>query len=352
MFILAFALEVSSLSRKTKSLVYLGVVFTLFTLFMGLRKDSVGNDTYVYIDLFKKISTLKEYHTFSSRYETGFLIINYLISLFSESYTVYLMVTAIFVNFFAARFIYNNSVNPWLSTILYFSLGYWSLGMSSVRAALSISVVLIAFDFVKKNKILGFIATILVASTIHSGALILLFLLLIKKMKPSYRTLGRVLIGTILLYISFDYLFDFVLVIFPKYKYYLGTVYLDGNIKIASVLNLVISILILIFYQVELNSNSKSKDQESPNIFFPALLLGIVIQVLSFKFRVLDRVAQYMLISTIIILPITINKIKSKKHRTIYTVSASLVFIFYFIVIQVMRPYWYGVIPYDFFFSW
>ena len=109
--------------------------------------------------------------------------------------------------------------------------------------------------------------------------------------------------------------------LFPTYQYYLGTSYLDGNIRFASVVNFLVGLSILAFgiytnyhnKTIQL-SNIETFENDGKNMLL-FLLVGVAITFVSFKFNLLDRVGQYFFVFSVVYLPNALKSISEKKER-------------------------------------
>ena len=130
--------------------------------------------------------------------------------------------------------------------------------------------------------------------------------------------------------------------------------YYDGNIRLATIFNIVtFTFLTLLSYMIfkrnksEINRSAQFKEVE--NFCLTTIVLGIFISIVSIKFNLFDRVADYFLIYILIYFPNQITKIKNTYLSILITYSLCISLILYYLIIIIYRPEWNKVYPYLFF---
>ena len=160
----------------------IGIFFSAFLLMLALRGLDCGSDTRNYLYYFNNDVSLSfdeifhQYHV-----EVLFHLLNKIISLISKDYQLYLVIIAIICIIPLWKLYKEESELPYLSIILFLTVAPFSIFFSGLRQALAISAAPISYYFCKKKKLLPYIATCLITTSIHQSA-IMLFL-----MYPIYR---------------------------------------------------------------------------------------------------------------------------------------------------------------------
>lgn len=343
---------------------YLIITFGVFTLLSAMRSSNVGNDTPEYIRLFENVAASGNVSGYSWRYETGYLYLNKLLSLLSSNSQIIIIVTSIIIMGGFARFVYKYSNSLWLSVYLFFTLGYYGMSMNTVRLNIAIVVVLFSYDFLREKKLIKFIITVFLASLFHRTAIIFLLAWPITKLKFSYKTIVAAVVGSLSLYMFFPIILQTALRFFPTYQYYLGSSYLDGNTRLASVMNFLVGLSILVFgvftkyhkkqKAMQMNNNISNyislEMNDGKNILL-FLLAGVSITFISFNFNLLDKVGDYFLVFAIICLPNSIRMVRDSQSRLLITFIVVLMFFIYATTIQIMRPDWNVIYPYSFYWN-
>ena len=93
-------------------------------------------------------------------WEIGFVVMTKLLGMFLPNYIWYLAFLSIFAVIPAAVFIGRHSEMPWLSTILYINVFLYFMEMNFLRQMIAVSLVMLSWEFIKRNKFIGFAVSI------------------------------------------------------------------------------------------------------------------------------------------------------------------------------------------------
>lgn len=116
-----------------------------------------------------------------------------IVTLISDSNQLYFLVAALLVTTAVSVFIYRHSENVYLSEIIYLSLGFYSVSLNIVRQFIAISICLFAFSFLRKRRIILYTLFVILASSFHSSAMIMLPAYFLVSMKVSDNDLNEIL---------------------------------------------------------------------------------------------------------------------------------------------------------------
>ncbi|CAG9355494.1 EpsG family protein [Clostridium perfringens] len=326
---------------------YIIPVFSFLAFISMFRASFIGNDTIQYLNIFENLK-FYEIKDFKGRYELGYIFLNKLILNISDNSQLILIITSFFIIFSYSRFIYKYSNNIWLSMLLYFCLGYFGNSMNIIRQEMAIAILFFAYDFLIRRKFLKFVVIVFIASLFHQLSIIFIIAYPISKLKLNFNTILVFLSVTILGVLLFNPILS-MLMKFTKYNYYLDSVYLDGEIRLASVLNIMILIITLIFGLIINKYYNVYKFDNCVRIMTLFLLMGTVISIISLRFNLLDRVANYFSVFIIIYLPNIVDKIKNKWISSLFIVIITTLFVAYFLTVQYLKPDWNSIYPYYFF---
>lgn len=181
-------------SKNRGSKCFTVIVFCLLGFLMMFRSINVGNDTDQYTFIFNKISRTNDIQLFikSSRLEAGYIYLNKFLSMICDHPQILFIVTGAFTAFSFGRFIYKYSKLPWMSAYMFLTLQFFDLSMSGVRQILSIAILLFSYDFIINRKFFKFLLVVLLATTIHTSAIMFLIIYPLAKfrMKKFYLVSG------------------------------------------------------------------------------------------------------------------------------------------------------------------
>lgn len=288
-------------------------------IFLAIRYN-YGNDYPGYHDIFNEsinfnIETYekKDWHT-----EVGWLILNKIFN--PLGFYIFVAILAIFNIYSLSKFIHNYTPSQyyWLAIFLYvFNSGHMLIQLSSIRQTLAINIFLLSINYIIKRKALIYICLILLASTFHTSAYILLPLYFLNfKREYSYRIITAT---SLLLYFSLTILsptikllaIDFItsseLSEINRYSYYEESGSIGSGIGF---LFITANFLILLHYQKYVHSRYK--------IIFNISILYYLAIPLTFAIIMVGRIGMYFSIASIAVIPIIASKISNKYIRHIY----------------------------------
>lgn len=325
---------------------------------MGFKDLTVGNDTPNYIEFFSRLQKLPSLIDKSSRFEKGYQIYAKFIGYFFNSYQALFIITAIICISCICYGIYRNSINWQYSLFLFVGLRFYYFFLSGLRQSIAVSIIFVAYVYLKEKKNIKFIALTLLASTFHFSALIFLFALPVSKMKIEKQGIIKIVISIVCVYILFGPLLNIILSHMPAYySHYLTTDATSAN-NMADFINAIIPCLILLLAAFTgYRSNSENnKSGDSYNFLYcdldTQLLFLIIASGLSFiatRASILDRMVQYYWLFSIITISNILFTIKDNRKRTIWYFIITSFIIVYNLAILFFRPQWNAIIPYKFF---
>lgn len=169
---------------KKAKLIYLSIAFVLLSVLACFRDISVGTDTLQYVNTFQNYS---HYHLNQIRlgmtYEPGYMAYIIVLSKITTNPRVLIIINYLFINFSIMFFIYKNSKNYFISTIIFVLSCQFLASMCMMRQFIAISIVLLNFHSFLKGKNVRFIIAILIATMFHYFSLLFILLPIFKKIK-------------------------------------------------------------------------------------------------------------------------------------------------------------------------
>jgi len=358
--ILGLLFNVKINSKKING-IYLGIIFGIFTIISAFREGSIGNDTWNYLVTFQDISNSDTLSSFIPRFEPGYIYLNKIISLIFDNSQSLLIVTSIIIMTGFGIFIYKYSRTPWLSVFLFFTIGYFNSSLNIIRSSLALVTILYSYDFLKKRSFIKFATLVIIASLFHRTAIIFLIAWPVARLNFNTKNVLVFVSMTFLAYALFPVIFIQLLKIFPVYQYYIGSTYLEGGVRLASIISFLIGLTIILFglYSTLKSQNKIQTSKNIPNIkhnfinndkiMMKLIVIGISITFISFNFPLLNRVGDFFLVFSIVYLPNKIIDLKNKKLIIIFTYLVVVLFFVYSTATLILRPEWNSIYPYQFF---
>ena len=159
-------------------------------IWAGFRSGAGYVDTNAYIRMYAKIPTgigdLFHYITVVQTKDPGFSIYLAIIKkIFGSSYTPFLFISAL-IQGLAVTFFFRKYSSQFMISMFIFiaSTEYFSWMFNGLRQFLAVAIALIAFRFLFEKKYIPYVLLILLASTIHLTAIILLPVAFIVNSRP------------------------------------------------------------------------------------------------------------------------------------------------------------------------
>lgn len=292
--------------NKTKNLIFILIAFSQLFLIMAFR-IGIGIDYSMYANGFQKMAQAG-FETMSYKdWEFGFVLFSKLLGAIpGMDFQIYMIILSVIAILPAALFIYKNSEMPWLSTVLYVNLFMYFMCMNFLRQMIAVSLVMLAWHFMKNNKFILYAVIIVAASFFHQTVLLMLPVYFLVKMKPGIKEL--LAYGFILLwfYAASTNLFDLVTNFYHE-EYKESNFIIQGLSFIYAVFPLFITIAAFILVKTE-TINLTNENKYLVNLSF----IGTLLMVTMAKHSIIERMSYYFIIFMILLVPLIYTSLKSK----------------------------------------
>ena len=320
--------------------------FILFLIVAGFRKSSVGGDLGTYVYLFEeKILKIPEFsNMFNSRFEIGYILLNNLLSSFSEHYIMLLFSFAAITLFIWFYFFWNYSENIFLSLMIYFSsLGMLLYSFSNIRQGLSIAIGLLGFHFLVKAKYIRGIFFILMAPLFHTTGIICILFLILKKIRLNSASNKYILIIFIIAFPFLKTLSEVYLKVFPQYSGYLETSWFLDSYKFGPIGLTIVCIFLYIIGELILRKHKLTDTEEYIKTLF---FFYLIFTISTLQTSLLERFGYYFAPFMALYVPMLISKVSNKRTQWILFYVMIIIYGLFFLVIIYLKPEWYNVVPY------
>jgi hypothetical protein len=308
-------------------------------LIASLRSESVGKDVENYLKFFELLNYI-DFNTLLKeiRYENGFIYLSKLISLITENAQIFIAILSIIILAGPINLIYKYSKNPSMSFIFYVTMTFFAFSLSGLRQALATSIVLFAYDYLVKRKLVKFVAIVLFASLFHSS--IIIFLIAYPIAHRRITTGNMIFYSTIfiILFILKKVLLGLIInQFFEQYSYTLSS-----SNSITYMLTMILVLISGLFYYKRImiiNPNAIT--------LYNMLIIAVFVQLFGMESSNIVRLSELFYIFVIIFIPEVIESFSDKAVKVI-----SYILVLTFILIQFIYIFpggGYGVYPYFFF---
>lgn len=333
-----------------------------YTVGIDLAKHYAKNYELIAYCPWNEIPIFAEYYS----YEIGYCYFCKVLTLISSNAQFFILVTSVITYSAIGFFIYRNSPDVVLSTLLFIYSCMCYMYMNILRQALAVSVVLVAYEVTKRidNKIkkyLIFTMFVLVAYFLHTSAILCLSFIIFDNLKITRKHLFAVIGAVGLIYLFYDKAYGVILSVLGAgnnyERYLISATEGQGNMNRQSIINFLITAgaFILGFYQLVWKKRAQMKKNEGEkqvqeNFLLYMGLMAMVCRLLIFRMNIINRFSYYFLPFTLILYPYAIQAIKYKTNRKIVYWFFVIIYFMYFVWMTfVYAKDFYGVIPYSFF---
>lgn len=289
------------------------ISFFIIFVFLALRYD-YGNDYVNYLDGFNEINRTLRFDIFDKEihFEPGWIL---LCKLFKPvgffGFVAFLSLLNCMIYYrLIKRFVPANLY--WLSVFLYvFATDYLLIQLSSMRQTLAILIFIYSIQYISEKKFLYYVCLILLASTFHNSALILLplYFLGYAKFKMNKFYIGIIFLLYILVFLSKDYLTPVINLLVSSFN--------EGNYQVYDEEGVSGSgfgiILLSIFFILVLISSKKQT--ENNKIIYHLSIMYFILIPFGLIIMMLGRISMYFSVYLIVIYPLVFNSINNKFYK-------------------------------------
>ena len=301
------------------------VFFVIYIFLLGLRDSSVGIDTNSYLNYFSRLQFQDWKGVFDTTAdEFGFALLTKFIGSIAKSPQFYLMVLAV-VSVGPLAYFYRKESKDALLCFSFFLISLlFEAFFSALREGVALGLVVPAYYFTKKKKIVPFILIVLLASTFHLSALILVALYPIYHAKITLKWLWVVAPLMFIIYRYNAIIFNALLVnMGGKYanKYLIYGYNASGQYGL-----LILFVLISVYCFVMMDEEKADADDIGLRNL---LLLATALQLFAPLHVLASRINYYF----IVFIPVALTRVNSKCKHMFWQVAklAKYVMIIYFI---------------------
>lgn len=302
-------------------------------------RHEVGTDWPIYRDFYHWINDGT--NRFS---EPLFNFINRIVGWCIGDFQGLVVLVAFLSYFFLFKAIREQSISAALSLLIFFISSSFFASMNQLRQAISMPIMLYAYQYVRDKKPLPYFFWCIVASCIHASSLVYIPLYFVAKIKPSVRRYAT-FFGICVVTLPLLHLIAEALIRLSKYAWYFTSVFNTGNeannFYLLGFLFQSVMFVIMAYYRF-------LSDAEDPvydgmlNCYFLSVIALLFTPVLS---QVL-RVSQCFGYCQLLLVPRMIDREKNPTRRVVLYIlvvglySAKLLYDTYYLG-------WNGVIPYQ-----
>lgn len=319
--------------------------FVIAFILVTFRAETVGNDTAAYVQFFHMSNLYTSFTELFSdtRFEPGYVFLDYSVSRFTDDYTAFFFVYNI-INFLCTIYFFREyclNKNAWPVLWLIWGTFYWSF--SAIRASIAVCITYLYFDAVLKNKISRSVIWLLIASSFHYSALVCGIVLTLRV--PLLCNIIKHKFMLVIGFLMVGLLLGKLMTLLPEsYSgYYTDSQWAEGSTRLASIIDFIFLAITYIITTVNKNVTVTWKYYNDFQNFF---LMGLGFSFLGLFFNQFNRIEMFFMPLTIIYIVNSFRFINYLRKLAVVAIMMSVAV--YQIVAFVIRPEWLGLFPYYF----
>lgn len=344
---------------------YIWAFLLILPLFIitTFKSTYVGSDTPEYFSMYQIFSQQSLMSPLPTYPEAGYVIMNRILGELGLNFFGYQILYSLFVYTVLYWFLVKYSSNIAFSVFFFIGFRFQFFVMTGMRQSIAIAILLLSLPSIVNRKIFKFVFLVIIATLIHNSAITYLLLYFVPIKRLDIRNVAKILTLCILALLSFGFLLDTFVSVFPLYGEYLVRIeQYDGTfVYIRSALIASLLAIGVFIKDPQFQILSKQSDYRSANdcdfctnsvnmkrVVLNGVVLSLIVSMLAISINIATRIGIYFNILFTIFIP---NNIELLANRTIklyfYAFLIALILMYFLIIIRI-RPEWDGVIP----FSW
>lgn len=287
-----------------------GYVFAFVVLFIfrAFRADTVGGDLASYKEAFDYLTELSinNLMVFSaSGYETGYALYNAALHLISDNFRVELVCTAFVTTYCLLRFIYDNSRNPGLSLYIYITMYYYGSTFNNERQAIAIALLMLSIIYVRRRQLWKFVITVVAATLFHTTSIAFLVVYPVFAMTLDRKYWNLALYGAIATFILSKSILGYLIGGLYAAKY-------DGVDLMTGGGYMYFMILFVLIMTSFIFMSKKQKQDTTRRLWIHMLVIGAIMQILSFEMGYFYRAVILFSVSMIFYIPEVLSCMRNR----------------------------------------
>lgn len=332
--------SITELRYQKKIPKYFYVVPSFLLLFItSTFRGDFTTDYKNYANRFESIhfTSFSDIFKYDYNIETGYLIMNKIISLFTgNSVYLFAVMTLIILICFYHQF-NKYSVSIWLSILMFVTAGSFYASFNISRQIVAVAIIFMGSSFLYNRKMIKYLLVVIFASFFHITSLIMIPFYFILNFRINLRNLFFFALGSAIIVYNFDSLVDFVQLF--VYDNYTENAYGMTGQKFTNSVIPIAFLLFSIFHIRKLDSNNTMH-----RIWLNATIFYAVFNILGLQIEMVERISRFFAPYSLLLIPFLFSKMKDKNLRVVYTMVLIVVLVAYNYVIlkdSVFDPYYF-----------
>ena len=320
---------VSRINRSNKKPLFIGtfLVALIFIVIAGAR-SGIG-DTTMYTHLYEIIID----HTYKDGYEKGFVFFLNFLTTISQDPQFMIIVTSVITHGINVFVMSNYSSYFELELYMYIASGFFLTSMNGIRQAMASAIVFLGTTFLIKRKFIPYTFLVLIASTLHTSAIIMIFVYFIVNNDLWAKHFNVIVMVGIFIIVFGGVISSIVFRILASTRYGSYDNFEEGG---ANIIRAAVAFVPVLF--AYLQKDNLKKIMPNCDIFVNLSILNFFVMALSINNWIFARMNYYFQLYSFILLPYAIKSVKDvKEKRFIYYSFLIGYFIFMYVEYKVTQ---------------
>lgn len=331
-------------TSESNKKVYVAIVTLMLFVVAAFRSFQVGVDTQQFCEAYIRIGREGAAAFNIERYEYLFTALCLGLNKLSGNYQLLIVVSSALCTMPVAYLIYECSENATMSFFLYVTMNMYFSSMNTMRQSMAIGVLAVGLVWFMRGKTWPFVVSALIASLFHQSAIFVLVLLFVRRLPFGKRELMLYFAAAAVVFMFSGPIVSLVASLYGRETLYSNE--FMGSNYYGALINAAVS-LVCCFLCANYLSVSRKRGEEGvwDAFLMHGLMLWLVFDVFGMQVEIVGRLGMYFMLFVILAIPAALNRVPDNERRIVIMVTGAS-FLVYFAVIGVMRPEWYGAIPY------
>ena len=299
------------------------IAATILIVFSGFRTGSIG-DTGMYMHSYRLYASDSSIAKFDR--DPGFVILNLILIQFSSNPQILVFVTSLIVNLFNMIVFYKYSSYLELQVYIYIASGYLTVTMNGMRQCLAAAILFIFNSLIIKGKFKLYLVIVLMVSTIHASALIMIPVYFIVRQETWSKKVVIMVILASIGVVFYNVLSPILFKLLENTQYAGYSQFNEGGSSLMRVIVNMVPVVLAYIKRDEL----KEMWPES-NIFINMALINVIFVAFGMFNWIFNRFTLYMQLYNFILIPYVIRHcFKGKEKRLLYFGVLICYFVFFY----------------------
>ena len=302
---------------RTKFSHYLFIAIVFFYLFfiMSFRGDFTS-DYRNYVNLFRYFSSFSFEELINGGFhqELGYVLLNWLLGLVTDNAIYIVLVSSFLILYAHFNQFKKHSVAIWLSILLFINIGGYYDSFNITRQLMASSIVFLGSRFLYERSFLKYILVILLGASFHRTALVMIPFYFILNMRINRKRALLLLMVGGLSSSWVGYAINFIQRFF--YSIYTTQSYGMTGLKFT---NVVVPLAIVTY--VLFHSSKLDNTRNIENTWFNCALFYTFFSFLGLSVQLIQRLSYFFLPYVLLLIPLTISRLKSQELKAIYVMA-------------------------------